>query len=124
MDELKSLSLPHSAEAEQAVLGSILIDARCMAKLVKQLIPDDFYLRQNRELYEVLCTMFSQSQTIDPVTVAGKMKQTGIFDEETTVSYLRNLVEITPTAANAAEYANIVKEKALLRQASKEEAQR
>ena len=115
MDELTSLSLPHAVEAEQAVLGSILIDERCMPTVVERLLPDDFYLRQNRELYQVLYAMFSRFQTIDPVTVVDEMKRAGVFDDKTTVSYLRQLMEITPTAANAAEYADIVRDKALLR---------
>ena len=115
MDELTSLALPHSVEAEQAVLGSILIDERCMPELVERLVPDDFYLRQNRELYEVLYGMFSRFQTIDPVTVVDEMKRAQIYDERTTVGYLRQLMQITPTAANALEYAEIVRDKALLR---------
>ena len=115
MDELTSLSLPHSTEAEQAVLGSILIDERCMPQIVERLTPEDFYLRQNRELFEVLYAMFSRFKTIDPVTVVEEMKRAGVYDERTTVGYLRQLMEITPTAANAAEYADIVRDKALLR---------
>jgi len=115
MDELTSLSLPHSIEAEQAVLGSILIDERCMPAVVERLLPDDFYLRQNRELFEVLYAMFSRFQTIDPVTVTDEMKRAGVYDDRSTVNYLRQLMEITPTAANAAEYADIVRDKALLR---------
>ena len=115
MDELTSLSLPHSIEAEQAVLGSILIDERCMPAVVERLVPDDFYLRQNRELFEVMYAMFSRFQTIDPVTVVDELKRAGHFDDKTTVPYLRQLMEITPTAVNAAEYADIVKDKALLR---------
>ena len=115
VDELASLSLPHAVEAEQAVLGSILIDERCMPAVVERLLPDDFYMKQNRELYEVLYAMFSRFQTIDPVTVVDEMKRAGVFDDKTTVSYLRQLMEITPTAANAGEYADIVRDKALLR---------
>ena len=115
MDELTSLSLPHSAEAEQAVLGSILIDERCMPAVVERLVPEDFYLRQNRELYEVLYGMFSRFQTIDPVTVVDEMKHAGIYDDKNTVNYLRQLMDVTLTAANAEKYADIVKDKALLR---------
>ena len=97
------------------MLGSILIDERCMPAVVERLLPDDFYLRQNRELFEVLYAMFTRFQTIDPVTVVDEMKRAGVFDDKTTVGYLRQLMEITPTAANAAEYADIVKDKALLR---------
>jgi len=115
MDELNMLTLPHSVEAEQAVLGSVLIDERCVSAVVERLSPDDFYLRQNREIYEVLCSMFNRFQTIDPITVIDEMKKAGVFDERSTVAYLRQLMEVTPTAANVAEYADIVRDKALLR---------
>ena len=100
MDEFNGLRLPHSVEAEQAVLGSMLIDDRCIPDVVARLTPDDFYLRQNRELYQVLFTMFNRFETIDPVTVLDRMKQAGVYDENTSVAYLRQLMEITPTAAN------------------------
>ena len=66
MDEFNGLRLPHSVEAEQAVLGSMLIDDRWIPDVVARLTPDDFYLRQNRELYQVLFTMFNRFETIDP----------------------------------------------------------
>ncbi len=115
MDELNSLQLPHSVEAEQAVLGSMLIDERCVPAVIARLSPDDFYLRQDRELYQVLYGMFNRFETIDPVTVLDRMKQAGVYDENTSVSYLRQLMEITPTAANVMEYVEIVADKALLR---------
>ena len=115
MDEFNGLRLPHSVEAEQAVLGSMLIDDRCIPDVVARLTPDDFYLRQNRELYQVLFTMFNRFETIDPVTVLDRMKQAGVYDENTSVAYLRQLMEITPTAANVMEYVSIVADKALLR---------
>lgn len=115
MNELDQLAMPHSVEAEQAVLGSMLIDERCVPDVVARLSPDDFFLRQNRELYEVLYGMFNRFETIDPVTVLDRMKQAGLYDENTSVPYLRQLMEITPTAANVLEYADIVSDKALLR---------
>ncbi len=115
MDELLSRQLPHSVEAEQAVLGSMLIDARCVPDVAERLRPDDFYMRQNREIYEVLYAMFSRFETIDPVTVLDRMKQAGVYDENNSVAYLRQLMEITPTAANVLEYVGIVRDKALLR---------
>ena len=115
MNELDNLVLPHSVEAEQAVLGAMLIDERCVPEVVARLSPDDFYMRQNRELYQVLFAMFNRFETIDPVTVLNRMKQAGVYDETTTVPYLKQLMEITPTAANALEYADIVADKALLR---------
>ncbi len=115
MDELLSRQMPHSVEAEQAVLGSILIDERCVPQVIEALKPEDFYLRQNREIYETVCSMFNFSETIDPVTVLDKMRQAGVYDENTSYDYVRQLMVITPTAANVMEYVNIVRDKSLLR---------
>ena len=114
-DELLVKQLPHSTEAEQAVLGSMLIDARCIPAVIDKLRPDDFYLKQDRDIYETIYSMFSLSETIDPVTVLDKMRLNGVFDENTSRSYILQLMEITPTAANVKEYVRIVKDKALLR---------
>ena len=113
-EELLNRQLPQSLEAEQAVLGSILIDNRCVADVIGILKPEDFYLRQNREIYESVYTMFNFSQTIDPVTVLDKLRELGYYQDNSR-EYVLQLMEITPTAANAVRYANIVRDKAMLR---------
>ena len=113
-EELLSHQPPQSLEAEQAVLGSILIDSRCVADIIGILKPEDFFLPQNREIYETVYTMFNFSETIDPVTVLEKMRQLGVYHDNTR-DYVQQLMEITPTAANAVRYAGIVKDKAMLR---------
>ena len=112
--ELLSRQQPQSLEAEQAVLGSILIDSRCVADVIGIVRPEDFYMEQNREIYETIYTMFNYSQTIDPVTVLDKMRELGYYRDNSR-SYIQQLMEITPTAANAVRYANIVKDKSMLR---------
>ena len=114
MEELLSRQLPHSLQAEQAVLGAMLIDSRCVAEVIGMLRPDDFFLQQNKDIYESIYTMFNFSETIDPVTVLEKLKQRGTYDEKT-ADYLMQLMEITPTAANVSQYAAIVRDKALMR---------
>ena len=114
-EELLTRQMPHSTEAEQSVLGSMLIDARCVPEVIEALRPEDFYLRTNREIYETIYSMFNFSLTIDPVTVLEHMKQNGVYDENTSRNYILQLMEITPTAANVKQYALIVKDKALLR---------
>lgn len=114
-EELLIRQMPHSVEGEQAVLGSMLIDARCIPAVVEKLRPEDFYLRQNREIYETVYSMFGLSETIDPVTVLEHMRQAGVFDENTSRSYILQLMEVTPTAANVSEYVEIVRDKSLLR---------
>ena len=113
-EELLNRQPPQSLEAEQAVLGSILIDSRCVADVVGILRPEDFFLKQNREIYETVYTMFNFSQTIDPVTVLDKMKELGLYKDNSR-DYVLQLMEITPTAANVVRYANIVREKSMLR---------
>ena len=112
---LDALQMPHSVMAEQSVLGAMLIDERCVPEVMARLLPDDFYMRQDRELFQVLFTMFNRFDPIDPVTVVDRMKQAGLYDENSTLPYLRQLMEITPTAANVLEYVDIVADKALLR---------
>ena len=113
-EELKARQQPQSLEAEQAVLGSILIDSRCVADVIGVVRPEDFYLQQNREIFETIYTMFNFSQSIDPVTVLDKMRELGVYQDNSR-DYILQLMEITPTAANAVRYANIVREKAMLR---------
>jgi len=112
--ELIAKQPPYSLEAEQAVLGSILIDSRCLPDVIEAVSPKDFYLQQNREIFETVYTMFNFSETVDPVTVLDKMRELGVFHDNSR-DYILQLMEITPTAANAVRYANIVKEKAMLR---------
>ena len=116
MDELLSRQMPHSTEAEQAVLGSMFIDESCIPEVVTALKPEDFYLRQNREIYETMYRMVELSASIDLVTVLDQMRQNGTFKENITDRYVMQLMEITPTAANVKEYVSIVRDKSLLRQ--------
>ena len=113
-EELISRQPPQSLEAEQAVLGSMLIDSRCVSDVIGILRPEDFFLKQNQQLYETIYTMFNFSQTIDPVTVLDKLRELGYY-EENSKDYVLQLMEITPTAANAVRYDNIVRDKSMLR---------
>ena len=113
-EDLLLRQMPHSLEGEQAVLGSMLIDPGCVKEVMDKLKGEDFYLRQNREIFETIYTMFSYSRPIDGITVFESLQKAGISDENTR-SYLAQLMEITPTAANVMEYVAIVRDKALLR---------
>lgn len=115
MDELVSRQMPHASEAEQAVLGSILIDERCVTQVMETLRPEDFFLRQNREIFDAVCSLFNFSETIDPVTILERMKRDGTYDDNLTYDYVKQLMEVTPTAANVEKYIDIVRDKSLLR---------
>ena len=114
MDELLGRKTPHSAPAEQAVIGSMLIDSRCIPEVLEKLKPDEFYIQLNRDIYETIYAMFSYSMAIDPVTVLGQMKVRGVY-KDNCEEYLAEIMRITPTAANVLEYAAIVRDRALLR---------
>ena len=114
MEELLGRQAPHSAAAEQAVIGSMLIDIRCIPDVIERLKGAEFYIQQNRDIFETVYAMFSYGQTIDPVTVLDQMKVRGVF-REGSPEYLAELMRITPTAANVLEYAAIVRDRALLR---------
>ena len=105
-DALLTPSMPHSPQAEQAVLGSMLIDADCVKDVMDKLQAQDFYLRTNREIFETIYHMFVYSQPIDGVTVAGELEKNGLYNDNTR-SYLLQLMEVTPTSANVMEYVRI-----------------
>ncbi len=114
-DEILLRQMPHSLEGEQAVLGAMLIDSDCIKDVMDQLQPEDFYLKQNREVFETIYTMFVYSQPIDAITVLQEMVKRGTYDEDTARNYLLQLMDITPTSANVLAYVDIVKDRALLR---------
>ena len=114
-DELLLRQAPHSPQAEQAVLGSMLIDPDCIKVVMDKLRPEDFYLRANRDIFETIYHMFVYSRPIDGVTVAGEMEKTGVYNDNTR-DYLLQLMDVTPTSANVMEYVQIVLDKSLMRQ--------
>jgi replicative DNA helicase len=115
MDELLSLRLPHNLEAEQSVIGSVLIDSRCLPDVIDKIKPADFYIEQNRDIYQTILTMYANAKTIDAVTVFDALRVGGVSNLDTLRTYIGRLMEITPTAAHAGEYARIVKDHAMLR---------
>ena len=114
MDELLGKKIPYSASAEQAVIGSLLIDPRCVPEVLEKLKADTFYSKRNRDIYETVYAMFSYGQTVDPVTVLDQMKGRGVY-EDGLENDMAEVMRITPTAANVLEYAAIVRDRALLR---------
>ena len=105
-DELLIRQMPHSPEAEQAVLGSMLIDADCVKDVMDKLQPEDFYLRRNREIFETIYSMFVYSKPIDGVTVAGEMERAGLSTDDTR-SYLVQLMAVMSDAAVATAASDI-----------------
>lgn len=114
-DDLLLRQAPHSPQAEQAVLGSMLIDPDCIKDVMDKLQPEDFYLWANRDIFETIYHMFIYSRPIDGVTVAGEMERNGVYNDNTR-DYLVQLMDVTPTSANVMEYVKIVLDKSLMRQ--------
>lgn len=112
---LEDVKLPYSLEAEQSVLGAILIDPQCLYQVLDILKPQFFYLSQHREIFTAMVSMFSQSSAIDIVTLLDELKTAGVYDEAGGKAYLLQLAEIVPSVANVAAYAKIVEEKYYLR---------
>ncbi len=115
MDELLARQMPQSAEAEQAVIGSMLIDPECIPQVIELLRPDDFYIEENRRIFETIYSMFNNAMRIDAVTVLDQLKGAGLYDDAGGRAYLMQLMDVTPTAAGVREYAAIVRDKSMLR---------
>ena len=114
-EELLSRQAPYSIEAEQAVLGSVLIDPKCIPEVIEILRPDDFYIETNRLVYDTIHRMFLGGRPIDAVTVLDEMKALG-YKEAAKRDYFLQLIDTTPSSANVAEYAGIVRSKSMLRE--------
>ena len=103
--------LPYSVEAEQSVLGAILIDPKCLDDIAVQVKTDYFYIPQHREIYKSMSAMYELSQTIDFVSLLEKLKKDGVYDEASGKAYLTQLVQTVPSAANVLTYVAIVRER-------------
>lgn len=114
MNELMEIKTPHSAQAEQAVIGSMLIDQSCIADVLNKVRSEDFYLELNRDIFDTIYYMYAYGQLIDPITVLDQMRVRGLA-KDNSQGYLMELMQITPTAANVMKYADILREQSLLR---------
>ena len=108
--------LPFSLEAEQSLLGSILIDPMCMDEIAPLISAEDFYVPEHTEIFRAMQSMYLKSKNIDVVTLIDELVKSGTYDESGGREYLRLVAEAVPTAANAKDYADIVRDKAGLRQ--------
>ena len=103
--------LPYSVEAEQAVLGAILIDPKCLSEVAVTMSADYFYLPQHKEIYSAISSMYELSQNIDLVSLIEKLKRNGVYDEAGGKAYLAQLVQTIPSAANVLTHVEIIKER-------------
>ena len=113
-EDLLMRQMPHSLDGERAVLGSMMVDPKCIKEVMDKLRAEDFYLKPNRDIFETIQAMFSFAKPIDGIMVYNEMEKAGLCDENTR-SYLAQIIDLTLTTTNAAGYAEIVRDKALLR---------
>lgn len=116
MDEaLIKRILPHSLEAEQSVIGCMLMDKEAILIASETLHPDDFYGKQYGILFESMVELYNEGKAVDFVTLQNRLKEKGVPPEISSMEYVRDLVTEVITSANIKHYANIVADKALLR---------
>ncbi|NPA49538.1 MAG: replicative DNA helicase, partial [Thermodesulfobacteria bacterium] len=106
---------PQDVEAEKSVLGSIFLDNSAILKVVEILSPEDFYRQAHAAIYKTMLDLFSRNEPIDLITVHAALKERELLEQVGGASYLAELAHYVPTAANVAYYANIVREKSILR---------
>jgi len=107
---------PHSLEAEMAVLGAMMLDADSAGEVIELIDAEAFYRPPHRLIYEALIDLYLTQRKLDLVTLKAELERRGTIDEVGGIEYCESLVVQVPTSAHAAEYARIVREKAILRQ--------
>ena len=113
--DIQNGNLPVSYDAEQSVLGAILLKPDCFGDLINHVSADDFYIDEHREIFLAMYKLFSQSGNIDYVTVIEQLVNKGVMDGERAKQAITRILNAVPTAANATDYAKIVRDRALRR---------
>jgi len=107
---------PQNIEAEQSVIGAMLIDKNAVGIVTEKLMPEDFYREAHRVIFSAMLTLHSKNEPIDMITVVDELKKMNKLDDVGGIAYVTLLANVVPTAANAKYHARIVEEKSLLRQ--------
>ena len=106
---------PNSPEAEQSVIGAMIMDRDAIADVIDIVNADDFYQKQNGILFEAMTELYREGKPVDLVTLQNKLKKKDVPESMKSLEFIRDLLEVVPTSANAKQYATIVREKATLR---------
>lgn len=115
--EIQSLKVPpHSLEAEQAILGGLMLDNDTWDKIADSVVEHDFYRRDHQLIFRAMSELFEQSQPVDVITIAEYHDKRGELDKVGELAYIGSLARNTPSAANIVAYATIVRERSILRQ--------
>ncbi|MCR5736295.1 MAG: replicative DNA helicase [Eubacterium sp.] len=107
--------MPHSNEAEQAVIGSMLMDVDAIPVAMEKLSDEDFYNRQYGSLFKAMVDLYNEGKTCDLITVKDKLVEMEVPSEVISIDFIKNILEMVPTSANIKQYSEIVYEKAVLR---------
>lgn len=107
---------PHSVEAEQSVLGGLMLSNAAWDDVADMVSPDDFYRRDHRLIFQAISRLAERSEPFDVVTISEQLNQTGELDNVGGLSYLGTMAKNTPSAANIKSYAAIIRERSVLRQ--------
>ena len=108
--------IPQDIQAEQSVLGAMLISREAVSEVAEMLVPQDFYRQSNRVIFNAMMTLYSRNDAVDLVTVTNELQKEGKLGDAEGVAYLTLLGNMVPTAANVKYHAKIVEEKSTLRQ--------
>lgn len=106
---------PHSLEAEQSVLGAMIIDKEAINTAIEKIKPEDFYKEANKEIFESIVELYSRNEPVDLITLSEELKRRDTLENVGGISYLANLSEGIATTANIKYYCKIVEEKSILR---------
>ncbi|WFA08362.1 replicative DNA helicase [Tissierella sp. Yu-01] len=106
---------PHSIEAEQSVLGAMIVNKESINTALEMIRPDDFYKEANKEIYEAIMVLFNKNEPVDLITLSEELKRRGTLDNIGGITYLANLSSSIATTANVGYYCKIVEQKSILR---------
>ncbi|MGN0157941.1 MAG: replicative DNA helicase [Brotaphodocola sp.] len=107
--------LPHSIEAEQSVIGSMLMDREAIIAASEIVTASDFYQNQYGVMFETMVELFNEGKPVDLITLQDRLKEKDVPPEVSSLEFVRDIITTVPTSANVKSYANIVREKAVLR---------
>ena len=107
--------MPHSIEAEQSVIGAMLMDRDAIIAASETVVADEFYQRQYGVMFETMVELFNEGQPVDLVTLQNELRARDVPEEVSSMEFVREILERVPTSANVKYYANIVAEKSTLR---------
>lgn len=114
-EQLIKRVMPHSAEAEQSVIGSMLLDKEAIVAAMEIITPDDFYHQQYGVVFESMTELYNEGKPVDMVTLQDRLREKDVPPEVGTLDFLRDLLTVVPVSTNVRYYANIVYEKSMMR---------